>query len=129
MNNDASPLLQAHTTDLNDADPSASGDATGGAQSTAQHGSSAGAQQTRRRRRRKTPKADQGLVKKFEFLTHLLKNLDMLVYVELAALYYMEYEDILNESSKASLICFHQMFSSPLLPQRVVSAELPKPQV
>ncbi|KAH7368961.1 hypothetical protein B0T11DRAFT_277925 [Plectosphaerella cucumerina] len=88
MNNDASPLLQAHTTDLNDADPP--GDATGGAQSTAQHASSAGAQQTRRRRRRKTPKADQGLVKKFEFLTHLLKNLDMLVYVELAALYYME---------------------------------------
>ena len=49
MNNDASPLLQAHTTDLNDADHA--GDAADGAQSTAQHASSAGAQQARRRRR------------------------------------------------------------------------------
>ncbi|KAL9942337.1 hypothetical protein D7B24_005980 [Verticillium nonalfalfae] len=49
-----------------------------------------GTRSSRRRRRRKTIKPDAGLVKKFDFVTHLLKNLDMLVYAELAAQYYME---------------------------------------
>lgn len=31
-----------------------------------------------------------GLIKKLQFTTHLLKNLDALVYAELSALYYME---------------------------------------
>lgn len=47
---------------------------------------------SRRRRHRNAAKADPGLVKKSHFLTHLLKNLDLLVYAEIATLYYMEYD-------------------------------------
>ncbi|KAG5988732.1 hypothetical protein E4U43_004643 [Claviceps pusilla] len=45
-----------------------------------------------RRRRKKKSKTERnpGLVKKLSFVTHLLKNLDMLVFAELSGLYYME---------------------------------------
>lgn len=46
--------------------------------------------------RRPIPKKDKkkhcpGLKKKLVFLTHLLKSLDLVVFAELSALYYMEY--------------------------------------
>lgn len=44
----------------------------------------------RRRKRRSRKKRNPGLVKKLEFVTHLLKSLDTLVFAELSALYYME---------------------------------------
>ena len=44
----------------------------------------------RRRRRKSRKKRNPGLVKKLEFVTHLLKSLDTLVFAELSALYYME---------------------------------------
>ena len=49
---------------------------------------------TNRRRRRKkksSKKRNPGLVKKLQFLTHLLKTLDLVVFAELSSLYYMEY--------------------------------------
>lgn len=45
----------------------------------------------RRRRRKNRKKRNPGLKKKLEFVTHLLKGLDTLVFAELSALYYMEY--------------------------------------
>ena len=46
----------------------------------------------RRRRRRKSKKRkDPGLKKKLSFVTHLLKCLDLVVFAELSAMYYMEY--------------------------------------
>ena len=45
----------------------------------------------RRRRRKNRKKRNPGLKKKLEFVTHLLKCLDTLVFAELSALYYMEY--------------------------------------
>lgn len=54
-------------------------------------GSSASSRRRPRRRpHRKPVKADPGLAKKSQFLTHLLKHLDLLVYAEIATLYYME---------------------------------------
>ncbi|ROT36786.1 DUF1746-domain-containing protein [Sodiomyces alkalinus F11] len=44
----------------------------------------------RRRAHRKPVKTDPGLAKKSQFLTHLLKHLDLLVYAEIATIYYME---------------------------------------
>ncbi|KOS16933.1 DSC E3 ubiquitin ligase complex subunit 4 [Escovopsis weberi] len=44
----------------------------------------------RRRRRRSRRKRNPGLVKKLAFVTHLLKTLDLVVFAELSALYYME---------------------------------------
>jgi hypothetical protein len=48
------------------------------------------ASRSRRRRKCKT-KTNNGLVKKLQFMTHLLKSLDTLIFAELAVLYYMEY--------------------------------------
>lgn len=45
----------------------------------------------RRRRRKGRKRRSPGLRKKLEFVTHLLKGLDSLVFAELSALYYMEY--------------------------------------
>ncbi|KAF4122445.1 Fungal domain of unknown function (DUF1746) [Geosmithia morbida] len=44
----------------------------------------------RRRRKKRTKKANPGLKKKLELVTHLLKGLDNLVFAELSAMYYME---------------------------------------
>lgn len=44
----------------------------------------------RRRKRKNRKKRNPGLVRKLEFVTHLLKSLDTLVFAELSALYYME---------------------------------------
>jgi hypothetical protein len=44
----------------------------------------------RRRKKKSRKKRNPGLVKKLEFVTHLLKTLDTLVFAELSALYYME---------------------------------------
>jgi hypothetical protein len=45
----------------------------------------------RRRKRKSKKKRNPGLVKKLAFITHLLKTLDLVVFAELSALYYMEY--------------------------------------
>lgn len=45
----------------------------------------------RRRRPRNRKKRNPGLKKKLEFVTHLLRGLDSLVFAEMSALYYMEY--------------------------------------
>jgi len=47
------------------------------------------ASRSRRRRKRKT-KPNNGLIKKLQFMTCLLKSLDTLIFAELAVLYYME---------------------------------------
>jgi hypothetical protein len=47
------------------------------------------AQRSRRPRKRKA-KPSNGLARKLQFLTDLLKSLDALVFAELAVLYYME---------------------------------------
>ncbi|PHH76318.1 hypothetical protein CDD82_4047 [Ophiocordyceps australis] len=44
----------------------------------------------RRKRIKKKKKRRPGLVKKLEFITHLLQTLDLVVFAELSALYYME---------------------------------------
>jgi hypothetical protein len=43
--------------------------------------------------------------KKHEFVTSLMNNLDILIYVELSILYYMEYAPTLS-SFKPLLICY-----------------------
>ncbi|POR31337.1 DSC E3 ubiquitin ligase complex subunit 4 [Tolypocladium paradoxum] len=44
----------------------------------------------RRRRKRSKKKRNPGLVRKLAFITHLLRTLDLVVFAELSALYYME---------------------------------------
>ncbi|KYK55530.1 hypothetical protein DCS_07493 [Drechmeria coniospora] len=44
----------------------------------------------RRRRKRSRKKRSPGLAKKLSFVTHLLKTIDLVVFAELSALYYME---------------------------------------
>lgn len=44
-----------------------------------------------RRKKRSRKKRNPGLAKKLTFITHLLKTLDLVVFAELSALYYMEY--------------------------------------
>ncbi|KAJ6445808.1 ferric reductase transmembrane component [Purpureocillium lavendulum] len=44
----------------------------------------------RRRKKRSRKKRNPGLAKKLFFITHLLKTLDLVVFAELSALYYME---------------------------------------
>jgi len=43
-----------------------------------------------RRAHSRARKAKAGLPKKFQFMTHLMTSLDMIVFAELCALYYME---------------------------------------
>ena len=45
---------------------------------------------SRTRRASVSARAKEGLVKKLQFLTNLAHNLDMLVFAELCAMYYME---------------------------------------
>ncbi|KAH8736956.1 hypothetical protein BGZ61DRAFT_525168 [Ilyonectria robusta] len=47
-------------------------------------------QSQRRKKKKSRRKRNPGLARKLEFVTHLLKSLDTLVFVELSALYYME---------------------------------------
>lgn len=48
--------------------------------------------QSRRRRKKKgKKKRNPGLKKKLGFVTHMLQSLDLLVFAELSAMYYMEY--------------------------------------
>ncbi|PNY23725.1 DSC E3 ubiquitin ligase complex subunit 4 [Tolypocladium capitatum] len=44
----------------------------------------------RRRKKKSKKKRNPGLVKKLAFITHLLRTLDLVVFAELSALYYME---------------------------------------
>lgn len=44
-----------------------------------------------RRKKSSKKKRNPGLAKKLGFITHLLKTLDLVVFAELSALYYMEY--------------------------------------
>ena len=61
---------------------------------------------TRRRKRKKSnrKRRNPGLAKKLEFITHLLKSLDTLVFAELSALYYMEYVNCLQSRGRPKLI-------------------------
>lgn len=45
----------------------------------------------RRKKKKSRKRRNPGLARKLEFITHLLKSLDTLVFAELSALYYMEY--------------------------------------
>jgi hypothetical protein len=45
----------------------------------------------RRRQKKSRKRRNPGLSKKLDFLTHLLKSLDLIVFAELSALYYMEF--------------------------------------
>ncbi|KAI5466790.1 hypothetical protein BGZ63DRAFT_418544 [Mariannaea sp. PMI_226] len=47
-------------------------------------------QQRRKKKKKSRRRRNPGLSKKLEFVTHLLKSLDTLVFAELSALYYME---------------------------------------
>lgn len=100
MNSGASPSPAARPSTWIDDEDNGDGDGNGSSQqvhSAAPQADGASARPTRRRRRRMNgkPKPNPGFVKKLDFMTHLLKNLDMLIYAELAALYYMEYDDLL----------------------------------
>lgn len=53
----------------------------------------------RRRKKKSKKKRNPGLVKKLAFITHLLRTLDLVVFAELSALYYMEYAALLQVSS------------------------------
>lgn len=44
-----------------------------------------------RARRKEKHRQNPGLKKKLAFMTHLLKSLDLLVFAELSAMYYMEF--------------------------------------
>ena len=69
------------------------------------HGDAQGTPQStnRQRRRRKTrKKRNPGLKRKLEFVTHLLKGLDTLLFAELSALYYMEYANYTQPTSRSS---------------------------
>lgn len=57
----------------------------------AQSQSQSQSQSQRRKKKKSRRKRNPGLARKLEFVTHLLKSLDTLVFVELSALYYMEY--------------------------------------
>lgn len=92
MTDDASPIPQALPDNLNHLGDREDTNGDGDNPTPGNNGDSSRHQQRRRRKHKtKANKPDKGLVKKVDFLTHLLKNLDMLVYAELAALYYMEY--------------------------------------
>ncbi|SPJ78050.1 uncharacterized protein FTOL_06439 [Fusarium torulosum] len=52
--------------------------------------SRAQSQSQRRKKKKSRKKRNPGLTRKLEFVTHLLKSLDTLVFAELSALYYME---------------------------------------
>jgi hypothetical protein len=53
--------------------------------------------QSRRRRKKKgKKKRNPGLKKKLAFVTDMLKSLDLLVFAELSAMYYMEYVTFLT---------------------------------
>ena len=52
----------------------------------------------RRRKKKSKKKRNPGLVKKLAFVTHLLRTLDLVVFAELSALYYMEYAALLSMS-------------------------------
>lgn len=95
MSDDASPSSTAP----NDASPAEPANTSSGSRVTwnlprEQSGSTrarAQSQSQRRKKKKNRKKRNPGLTKKLEFVTHLLKSLDTLVFAELSALYYMEY--------------------------------------
>lgn len=94
MSDDASPSSTAP----NDASPAEPANTSSGSRVTwnlprEQSGSTrarAQSQSQRRKKKKNRKKRNPGLTKKLEFVTHLLKSLDTLVFAELSALYYME---------------------------------------
>jgi hypothetical protein len=95
MNNDAAPSSSARIPDRlsppaigpnNDAND-AEADAREPSRSRQRSRSSNGRQHKRRSKKKQNP----GLAKKLGFLTHLLKTLDLVIFAELSAMYYMEY--------------------------------------
>ncbi len=94
MNDDASPSSSAPGEHLGGVSAAASAQPQGGGATTAQRAEPPG--QTAPQQRRPISKKDMkrscpGLKRKLVFLTHLLKSLDLVVFAELSALYYMEY--------------------------------------
>ncbi|KAH7163305.1 hypothetical protein B0J13DRAFT_634551 [Dactylonectria estremocensis] len=102
MSDDASPSSPAriHASSSSSTEPSVEPSSAPGNHAVAWDASSDLAAPNRRRaqshsqRRKKKKKSrkrrNPGLARKLEFVTHLLKSLDTLVFVELSALYYME---------------------------------------
>ncbi|KAM0498046.1 hypothetical protein ACHAP8_006497 [Fusarium lateritium] len=94
MSDDASPSSTAP----NDASPAEPANASSGSRVTwdlphEQSGPTwarAQSQSQRRKKKKNRKKRNPGLARKLEFVTHLLKSLDTLVFAELSALYYME---------------------------------------
>lgn len=94
MSDDASPSSAARTHDRSQPIVNSNGVTWDEAPTTDHNISSQqrSRSRTRRRRRRKSRRRrNPGLAKKLEFVTHLLRSLDTLVFAELSALYYMEY--------------------------------------
>lgn len=82
MSHDASPDRTARNRDAADDDAN-----DNNAFSTARSRSAS----RQRRKKKSKKKRNPGLAKKLGFITHLLKTLDLVVFAELSALYYMEY--------------------------------------
>lgn len=57
----------------------------------------------RRKKKKSRKKRNPGLARKLEFVTHLLRSLDTLVFAELSGLYYMEYVRLLAHLSQTPL--------------------------
>lgn len=97
MSDDASPNSAART-DIPPVEPlaeSSAGHVTWNVPSGRSRISRSRAQSYSQRRKKKKSRRrrNPGLSRKLEFVTHLLRNLDTLVFAELSALYYMEYVD------------------------------------
>ncbi|KAF4449634.1 hypothetical protein F53441_7106 [Fusarium austroafricanum] len=94
MSDDASPSSTAP----NDVSPAEPANASSGSRVTwnlpreqSRSGRSRAQSHSQRRKKKKSrKKRNPGLARKLEFVTHLLKSLDTLVFAELSALYYME---------------------------------------
>ncbi|KAI6780191.1 DUF1746-domain protein [Emericellopsis cladophorae] len=96
MSNDAPSSSAAPIRDSGDAIPSTNESPATGGQRLRD-----GRRQKKKTKKRK--KRNEGLRKKLDFVTDLLKGLDTFVFAELSALYYMEYVEP-NISSKLVLI-------------------------
>lgn len=89
MSDDASPSSTAP----NDVSPAEPANASSTNRVTWNLSRSRAQSQSQRRKKKKSSrkKRNPGLTRQLEFVTHLLKSLDTLVFAELSALYYMEY--------------------------------------
>lgn len=95
MSHDASPSRTARNHDAARDDDDDDDDTILADQTLPNHNANSPARSrsaSRQRRKKKSKKKrNPGLAKKLGFITHLLKTLDLVVFAELSALYYMEY--------------------------------------